>query len=93
MPEQISLRQLPAGRIRRALFRGLQGKLLEIEMVSGEEAAGLDTGALVEVDGERTLYLGEVYSRDGMRLAVAVDHVLDRQALVEIQDVWNRPGR
>ena len=91
--EQISLRQLPAGRVRRGFHCGLQGRMLEVEMASDEHAAGLDAGSLVEVDGERTLYLGEVYSRDGIRLVIAVDHAVDREELAAIQDAWNRAGR
>ena len=64
-----------------------------MEMASGEQAAGLDTGSLVEVDCQRTLYLGEVYNREGIRLTIAVDHAVDREAVTAIQDVWNRAGR
>ncbi len=91
--EEISLRQLPGGRLRQGLHRGVKGRLLEVEMSSAEQAAGLDAGALVEVGLERALYLGEVYSRHGIRLTIAVDHVVDREALAAIQDVWGRVGR
>ena len=62
-------------------------------MATAEDAAGLDTGALVEVDSERMLYLGEVYSREGRDLVIAVDHVVDRKELAAIQDTWDRAGR
>ena len=62
-------------------------------MASGEDAVGLDTGSLVEVDSERTLYLGEVYSRDETCLVIAVDHMVDRKELADIQDTWDRAGR
>jgi hypothetical protein len=91
--EEIRLRQLPAGRVRHGYHRSLRGRMLEVEMASGEDAGGLDTGALVEVDGERTLYLGELYSRDGICLVIAVDHVVDRKELAAIQDTWDRAGR
>ena len=91
--EQIRLRQLPAGRVRHGFPRSLQGHMLELEMASGEDAGGLDTGSLVEVDGERTLYLGEVYSRNEIGLVIAVDHMVDRKELAAIQDTWDRAGR
>jgi hypothetical protein len=91
--EEIRLRQLPAGRVRHGSHRGLQGRMLEVEMASGEDAGGLDAGALVEVDGERTLYLGELYSRDGICLVIAVDHAVDRKEVAAIQDTWDRAGR
>ena len=91
--EQIRLHQLPAGRVRHGFHRGLQGRMLEVEMASDEDAGGVDTGSLVEVDSERELYLGEVYSRDGLDLIIFVDHVVDRKELTAIQDSWDRTGR
>ena len=66
--------------------------MLEVEIANAEDAAGLETGALIEVDSERTLYLGEVYSREGCDLVIAVDHVVDRKNLAAIQDTWDRAG-
>jgi hypothetical protein len=90
--EQIRLHQLPAGRVRHGFHRRLQGRMLEVEMASDEDAGGLDTGSLVEVDCERTLYLGEIYSRDGICLVIAVDHAVDRKELAAIQDTWDHAG-
>jgi hypothetical protein len=67
--------------------------MLEVEMATVEDGAGLDTGALVEVDSERTIYLGEVYSREGRGLVIAVDHAVDRKELAAIQNTWDRAGR
>ena len=52
-------------------------------------AADLAAGSLVEVDWAQTLYLGQVYSQENGLLVIGVDHVVDREPLTAIRDVWS----
>ena len=91
--EEVRLRQLPAGGFRHGFHRGLQGNLLEVEFASAEQVEGIQSGWLVEVESERTIYLGELQTRQGMKAVIRVEHTVDRPALAAIQDVWDYPDR
>jgi hypothetical protein len=49
-------------------------------------------GVLVRIDTGDTIYLGQVYTREGGVLVIAVEHSVERQALAAINEIWS-PGR
>jgi len=53
------------------------------------ESNGLKPGALVEIEASRGFYLGEVVAaaEDGA-LTIAVEHFVDRAALMEVEKAW-----
>ncbi len=52
----------------------------------------MNAGDLVEVNCPKTMYLGEVRSRQGETMVVGVEHALDRDTLALIQQVWHGPA-
>jgi hypothetical protein len=91
--EEVRVRRLPTGNFRHGFQCNFKGDLLEVEFATPDGAAGLETGSLVEVESELTLYLGEVYGQEGARLVIGVEHVVDRPALAAMEDVWSHPDR
>jgi len=91
--EGVRLRQLPAGGFRHGFDAGFEGDLLHVEFASAGEAGEFPPGSTVEVEGARTIYLGEVYALEGTKLVIGVEHIVDRQALNAIQEVWSSPDR
>jgi hypothetical protein len=87
---ELRLRCLPEGLPHAGFHRGLRGNLLQVELV--DRAGDLAAGSLVEVDWEQTLYLGQVYSQENGILLIGVEHVVDREPLSAIRDIWS-PNR
>lgn len=85
---ELELRCLPAGSWQRGLHRGLIGRLLSVEVGDGEESMFAD-GCLVEVNWDRTVYLGQVYSRDHRVLVIGVEHAVDREPISAMQEAWD----
>jgi hypothetical protein len=52
-------------------------------------AEDLAAGSLVEVDWAQMLYLGQVYSQENGLLVIGVEHVVDREPLAAIRNVWS----
>lgn len=98
MPEgeeqHVTVRRLPDGGSHPALFESLNGQILRILVPAGQVSAGVDmnAGDLVEVNCPKTMYLGEVRSRQGEIMVVGVEHALDRDTLALIQQVWHGPA-
>jgi hypothetical protein len=90
--QQVTVRLLPDGDAHAALLNGLNGHLLRIDLSPNPGEAGLNAGNLVEVTCPKTLYLGEVRSRQGETIIVGVEHSLDRETLALIQQVWHGPA-
>jgi hypothetical protein len=88
---ELELRCLPDGSWYRGLHRGLVGRLLSVEVAGGEESTFAD-GCLVEVNWDRTTYLGQVYSRQDRVLVIGVEHAVDNEPLSAMQEAW-RPLR
>jgi len=61
-------------------------------MVQVPVGVDVNAGDLVEVNGAKTMYLGEVRSRQGETVIVGVEHALDRETLALIQQVWHGPA-
>jgi len=70
---------------------GLNGQLLKIYLAPVPAEIRLNAGDLVEIACPKTLYLGEIYSRQDRTMIVAVEHSLDREVLALIQQVWHGP--
>lgn len=89
--QQVTVRLLPDGDSCPAHMGGLDGHLLRIDLPPIPAAVTLRAGDLVEVTCPKTLYLGEVHSRQGETMIVGIEHSLDRETLALIQQVWHGP--
>ncbi|MDE3197198.1 MAG: hypothetical protein KGN84_12690 [Acidobacteriota bacterium] len=90
--QQVTVRILPGGNVREARIRELNGRLLSLEFSPAPGFINLRPGDLVEVTCTKTLYLGEVRSRDERTMIVGIEHSLDRETLAAIQRIWHGPG-
>ncbi len=89
--QQVTVRLLPDGDAHPAVLRDLNRQLLRIDVSPAPEAVW-NVGDLVEVTCPKTLYLGEVRSRQGETMIVGIEHALDRETLALIQRVWHSPA-
>ena len=87
---ELRVRCLPEGVPQAGFHRGLRGSVLRVELTDG--AGGFTAGSLVEVDWDQTLYLGQVYSQENGILVIGVEHLVDREPLSAIRDIWG-PNR
>ncbi len=87
----LHVRRLPDGGLLAGMHRGLSGRLLSVEITNAADADFPD-GCLVEVNWDRTTYLGQVYNRDGRTLVIGVEHAVERDSLSALQQAW-RPVR
>ena len=83
--------RLPDGAPRSCGVQSLDGYLLRLHLLTDGSDTDLGATALVEVESEATLYLGEVQGRQGSVLIVTVEHAISRASLSAIQDVWHCP--
>lgn len=90
--QQVAVRRLPDGDFHAASLGSLNGQLLRIDLLPLPAGANLRAGDLVEVSSQKTLYLGEVRSRQNETMIIGVEHVLDRETLALIQQVWHGPA-
>jgi hypothetical protein len=89
--QQVTVRLLPDGDTYPAHIGDLSGYLLRISLSPVPAEISLNAGDLVEVTCPKTLYLGEVRSRQGETMIVGIEHSLDRETLALIQQVWHGP--
>lgn len=87
--ERVVVRHLPDGTPHAGLVKSLNGNLLQISLTSEATNRELPPGALVEVGGDRALYLGEVQGCRDSVLIVTVEHVINRTSLAALQNVWH----
>jgi hypothetical protein len=90
--QQVTVRRLPDGDVQAAFLGSLNGQLLRIDLPLVPAGVSLNAGDLVEVSCARTLYLGEVRSRQNDTMIIGVEHALDRETLAAIQQVWHGPA-
>ena len=88
-PEEgaVLVRGLPEGPAERGTKRRHKHNLLELEM--NGDAPFLRAGALVEVESEEALFLGQVDRREASQVWIVVEHKVDRVRLKRIHDAWN----
>lgn len=97
--EAVTVRLLHAGEPgagRSGHLENREGRRLTVSLTADNAADDLNTddlktGAVVEVECEHFLFLGEILGRQSSRLIIAVEHAVNRAALAEIQDVWHVP--
>ena len=87
---ELTVRQLPDGAARPVREGAWNGNLFEIELTADDHNGEFDAGALVEIESAEMIYLGAVLRRDGVRMAVDVEHVIDRSKLSRIQEMWDQ---
>lgn len=90
--QEITVRLLPEGVPYSALFRGLNGRLLRIDVARVPSEPHLNVGDLVEIASLRYLYLGQVILKQPETVVIDVEHALDRAVLAQIQQVWEGPA-
>lgn len=87
---ELTVRQLPDGVARLAREGTWNGNLFEIELPADDHNGEFNAGALVEIESAEMIYLGAVLRREGMRIAVDVEHAIDRAKLSRIQEMWDQ---
>ena len=88
---ELELRRLPDGSWHAGFHRGLAGRMLSVE-IKDPGGPEFGDGSLVEVNWDKTTYLGQVYSRHDRIVVIGVEHALDRDPLSTVQEAW-RPVR
>jgi hypothetical protein len=87
--------QLPDAKAHSGRLESSEGKRLRVGIPPLANGNGTEfkVGALVEVQSERVLYLGVVLGKQDSAMSIAIEHTVDREALVAIQEVWHgSPG-
>ena len=96
MPEHnegVKVRRLPDGDVHAGRLEGREGQRLRLTTPPEDDSTEFGTGALVEVQCEQVLYLGEVQGREDSVMIIAIEHAVDRAALAAIQNIWQgSPG-
>ena len=96
MPEEptqeVTVRRLPDGDCHIASVKSLNDQLLCLHLLRVPAAADLNAGDLIEVNCPKTMYLGEIRSRQGETVTIGVEHALDHETLALIQQVWHGPA-
>ncbi len=86
LSEEITVRRLPDGEPRSASLERRDRRHFVISNLA--DAADLAAGSLIEIQSEKTVYLGQVLGEQGSSLLISIEHALDRIALTEIGKVW-----
>jgi hypothetical protein len=86
LSEEITVRRLPDGQPRSAsLERSDRRHFLISNLKDGAE---FEAGSLIEIQSEKAIYLGQVLGQQESSLLISIEHVLNRVALTEIENVW-----
>jgi hypothetical protein len=89
--QQVTVRRLPDGDRRSAALADLNSWSLRLRLPLAP-AAEFRAGDLVEIACPKTLYLGEVRIVQGDSMTVGIEHLLDRDAVALIRQVWHAPA-
>lgn len=87
----VTFKSLPGGERFAAVYRGMEGSLLELEMIP-DDVLGAEipkVGNLLEVQTENTIYLGKVDFLRGHALGIRCEHSVDLQILRDIRRRWS----
>jgi hypothetical protein len=90
--QEVTLRRLPDGDCHAASLNSLDNQLLRVHLLRVPPGVDVNAGDLVEVNCQKTMYLGEVRSRQGEAVTISVEHALDHETLALIQQVWHGPA-
>lgn len=88
--QEVTVRQLPDGRVQPARWLGLQGRILRLELIEPSESPHFRIADVAEIQDSDNLYLGEVLGSKAASLLIGIEHILERTALAEIERVWLR---
>ncbi len=83
----VRIRPLSGTGYREGFETGWEEKILGIQFASGA-AAELAPGTLVEIESASRFYLGVVQESYGSGASILVEHMLERNEIEWIQDVW-----
>jgi hypothetical protein len=77
-----------------AQFCSLEGSLLQLEIApeTGTQGNVFQIGALLEIQTQAALYLGELEFRRGTLLGIRCEHSVDLRVLSEIRSRWSLPA-
>lgn len=84
--EAITVRRLPDGEPRSASLERRDRKHFLITNLT--EWAEFEAGSLIEIQSEKSVYLGQVLGQEQSSLLLSIEHGLSRAALTEIEKVW-----
>lgn len=86
LSEEITVRRLPDGEARcGSLLRRDRRHFLISNLKDGAE---FDAGALIEIQSEKAVYLGQVLGQQESSLVISIEHALSRASLMEIEKEW-----
>ncbi|HEY4360934.1 MAG TPA: hypothetical protein VGN17_08195 [Bryobacteraceae bacterium] len=89
--EAVTVRRLPDGPVQPARIESREGHQLLLSSLSEGEVREFPSGALLEIQSGDSIYLGAVLCRQDSGTLVAVEHVIHRAALAEIEEAWHSP--
>lgn len=77
---------LADGTRHKAVICASAGRALELELL--EPAADCGVGKAAELEGREAIYLGMIDRRQGDRVWITVEHLLDRGSLEGLRSLW-----
>jgi hypothetical protein len=86
LSEEITVRRLPDGEPRSASLKRRDRRHFVISNLA--DGTEFEAGALIEIQAEKVVYLGQVLGEQESSLLISIEHALDRVALTEIGKVW-----
>jgi hypothetical protein len=91
--EAVTVRRLPDGPVQSARIENLEGPQLLLSLFSEgtssqATAREFEAGTLIEIQSEESILLGAVVRSQDARIAVTVEHAINRTALAEIEEAW-----
>jgi hypothetical protein len=86
--DRVTIRRLPGGKAQTGRLAARSGAELRIDLEPDAEKCEGDIGALIEVEADRFLYLGEISGRQGNVLTVSIEHVVRLAAAAAVRDAW-----
>jgi len=89
--EAVTVRRLPDGAVQPARLESREGHQLLLSSLSEGAVREFAPGLLIEVQSGDAIFLGAVLRRQDSGTLVAVEHVIHRAALAEIEEAWRSP--
>lgn len=86
LSEEITVRRLPDGEPRLGSLERRDRRHFLISNL--KDWAEFEAGALIEIQSEKAVYLGQVLGQEGSSLLISIEHSLNRAAMMEIVKVW-----
>jgi hypothetical protein len=82
----VRFRRLPDGEFQPVKDATLDGNVLQFTLLDGQQSP--TSGALLEIESDAKVYLGEVRQCKGSVIKIVIEHILDRARLASMKDTW-----